>query len=102
MLQVLPRNFGELHSARAQRAEENRNGVPLEVADDRVRDVLGRYVVPQKPVAIVAQFTRQQRRHQERMAAKVARSWSDVTNGDGLVLVDGVPIDPAKAEGVKP
>ncbi len=67
-------------------------------ASERPRAATGRFQAKQAqppappPPVVDMPLSRQQRRHQERMAAKVAKVWRDVTGGDGLVLVDGKPV----------
>lgn len=53
-----------------------------------MRDALGRFKPVARPAVVVVE-TRQQRRHKARMLLKAAQVWSDVTNGAGVVLVDG-------------
>lgn len=60
------------------------------------RDRTGRFAAAPAAsvtVALPPALTRQQRRFQERQAAKVAKAWRGVTNGDGVTLVDSQPID---------
>ena len=60
------------------------------------RDRTGRFAAAPAASATIAlppALTRQQRRYQERQAAKVAKAWRGVTKGDGVTLLDGQPID---------
>lgn len=50
----------------------------------------GRPKAAAEPVAV----SRQERRHRARMIEKAAEAWRLVTKGSGVVLVDGLPVDP--------
>lgn len=65
-------------------------------ANQRPRSTSGRFqksseasAASPAPLLPQVSLTRQQRRHQERIAAKVARAWSKATDGAGVTLIDG-------------
>lgn len=66
---------------------------PVKQANQRPRAATGRFAASGSAlgveVALPPALTRQERRAQKRLVAKLAGGWGKVTGGDGVTLVDG-------------